>query len=237
MLILSVGKGFINKYARGHIFLFVKLTAHSKDTYLVSNETFLCFINKYACGHLFVFVKLTAKSKNTHLVSNETFSKYTTKYRALYKKQLQPLFNISSESIPVDTHYYDQVWAIALAINNYLSELNNRNLSIDNYTIGQPLINAVIEEQMKNLRFQGASGWIEFNQYRSVSTPIEMFWISDNETEGYQGYQSLPQLAHVCWMLPVLCCCYSTHYIWEFFLPPRTFTAMANAHFVFIKSK
>ena len=58
--------------------------------------------------------------------------------------------------------------------------LKNRNLSIDNYTIGQPAITAVIEEQLKNLRFQGASGWIEFNQYRSVSTPIEVFWILDN---------------------------------------------------------
>ena len=117
VFILSAGKGFINKYARGHIFLYGKHTAESKDTYLVSNET---------------------------------FSNYTAKYRALYKKQLQPLFNISFESIPVDTHYYDQVWAIALAINNSLKELNNRNLSIDNYTIGQPLITAVIEEQMKN---------------------------------------------------------------------------------------
>ena len=41
----------------------------------------------------------------------------------------------------------------------------------------------MIEEQMKYLRFQGASGWIEFNQYRSVSTPIEIIWISNNETD------------------------------------------------------
>ena len=57
------------------------------------------------------------------------------------------------------------------------------SVSIDNYTIGQPLVTAVIEEQMKNLRFQGASGWIEFNQYRSVSTPIDVLWILDNETD------------------------------------------------------
>ena len=41
-------------------------------------------------------------------------------------------------------------------MNNSLAELNNRNLSIDNYTIGQPAITAVIEEQLKNLKFQGA---------------------------------------------------------------------------------
>ena len=37
-------------------------------------------------------------------------------------------------------------------------------------------------QQMKNLSFQGASGWIEFNQYRSVSTPIEVLWISNTES-------------------------------------------------------
>ena len=40
----------------------------------------------------------------------------------------------------------------------------------------------MIEEHLKNLKFQGASGWIEFNQYRAVSTPIEVFWILENET-------------------------------------------------------
>ena len=69
-----------------------------------------------------------------------------------------------------------------MALNNSLSELKNRNLSIDNYTIGQPEITAVIEEQLKNLRFQGAGGWIEFNRYCSISTSIEVFWILENET-------------------------------------------------------
>ena len=139
-------------------------------------------INKHARGHIFLFVR--DESKDTFLVSNQTFSEYIAKYRALYQKELQPLFNISFDPILVETHYYDQVWAIALAINNSLSELNNRNLSIDNYTIGQPEITAVIEEQMKNLMFQGASGWIEFNQHHSISTPIEVLYLSNNKHVG-----------------------------------------------------
>ena len=82
----------------------------------------------------------------------------------------------------METYYYDQVWAIALAVNNSLPELKNRNLSIDDYTIGQPEITAVIEDWLNQSRFQGASGWIEFNQYHAVSTPIEVFWILDNDT-------------------------------------------------------
>ena len=136
---------------------------------------------KLANGHIFLYVKTTV-SRDTYLFSNQTFSQYSAKFRALYEKQLQPLFNISSQFISIETNYYDQVWAIALALNNSLPELKNRNLSIDNYTIGQPEITAVIENNLKNLKFQGASGWIEFNQYRAVSTPIEVFWMLANET-------------------------------------------------------
>ena len=136
-----------------------------------------------ARGHIFLHTKDQVNSKNTRLVSSETFSIFSAKVQALYRKQIQ---NISSEFIEVETHYYDQVWAIALAVNNSLSELKNRNLSIDNYTIGQPTVTAVIEEQLKKLRFQGASGWIEFNQYRSVSSPIEVFWIPHCHNETYK---------------------------------------------------
>ena len=115
--------------------------------------------------------------KKTYLVSNKNFAEYEKEFRAQWHKI--PLLNDSSPKV-IQTNNYDQVWAIALALNNSLSELKNRNLSIDNYTIGQPEITAVIEEQLKNLKFQGAGGWIEFNQYRSISTPIEVFWIHNN---------------------------------------------------------
>ena len=128
-------------------------------------------------GHLFLY-SLSKQESRKILVSNETLSEYYSKFRTLFKQQ-------TNRSIPnslIEKRNYDQVWAIALAINNSFSELKNRNLSIDNYTIGQPAITAVIEEQLRNLSFQGASGWIKFNQYRSVSSLIEVFWVSDNET-------------------------------------------------------
>ena len=133
---------------------------------------------KAARGHIFIFVKSTV-SEVTYLFSNQTFSQYLAK---LHEKQLNLLNISSSQFISLETIFYDQVWAIALALNKSLSELKNRNLSIDDYTIGQPEITAVIEKNLKNLKFQGASGWIEFNQYRAVSTPVDVFWILDNNT-------------------------------------------------------
>ena len=79
------------------------------------------------------------------------------------------------------------MWAIALAVNNSLPVLENRNLSIDNYTIGQHEITDVIEEQMANLSFQGAGGWVEFNQHHIVSALVEVYWISGNGTEKEVG--------------------------------------------------
>ena len=126
--------------------------------------------------HITIYTKTTGESENTYLVSNETFLEFSAKVQALHKKKAL------SGRVKLETYYYDEVWAIALAVNNSLPELKNRNLSIDDYTIGQPEITAVIEDRLNQSRFQGASGWIEFNQYRAVSTPIEVFWILDNDT-------------------------------------------------------
>ena len=95
-------------------------------------------------------------------------------------------FNITP-SLAFASHLYDQVWAFALALNNSLSELKNRNLSIDNYTIGQAKITEVIEGHMANLSFQGAGDFIKFDRYHGVSTPIEVFWVSDSLTEKWVG--------------------------------------------------
>ena len=40
---------------------------------------------------------------------------------------------------------------------------------------------------MAKLRFQGAGGWVEFNKYHSVSTPVEVFQILDNGTQERVG--------------------------------------------------
>ena len=133
--------------------------------------------SRYARGHIFLYTQNSKNSENTHLISNQAFSEFLAKVKALYIKKAQP-----QSAFSLRTHYHDQVWAIALAVNNSFQELKNRNLSIDEYTIGQPEITAVIEDQLKQSRFQGASGWIEFNQYRAVSTPIEVFWILENDT-------------------------------------------------------
>ena len=123
---------------------------------------------KRSRGHLFLFASDSAAKKE-----------YKMKYLSQWK-----LLNItaSSRRLLIKTSNYDIVWAIALAVNDSLPELKNRNRSIDDYTIGQSEITAVIEKNLKNLKFEGASGWIEFNQYRSVSIPMRVYLVLENET-------------------------------------------------------
>ena len=92
-----------------------------------------------------------------------------------------------NSTLNLASYLHDQVWAIALAVNNSFPVLEGRKLSIDNYTIGQHEITDVIEEQIAKLKFQGASGWIEFNQNRSVSTPVQVFWVFENGTDKHVG--------------------------------------------------
>ena len=128
-------------------------------------------------GHIYLHTQLRL-NPNTVLVSGKTFAEFEEKNRDFI--HLEQHYNLTPSAFA--SYWYDQVWAIALAVNNSLPVLENRNLSIDNYTIGQHEITDVIEEQMANLSFQGAGGWVEFNQYHSVSTPVEVFWILDNGT-------------------------------------------------------
>ena len=45
----------------------------------------------------------------------------------------------------------------------------------------------MIEQQLANLSYQGASGWVEFNEHSTISTPIEIFWILINGVEQHVG--------------------------------------------------
>ena len=115
-------------------------------------------------------------SNDTILVSDEDFLMYATKYRK-YLPEVERDYN---QSISTDLIYssilYDQVWALALAINGSLPELKNRNLS--NYGIGQRQITGVIEKHLAELDFQGASGRIMFNNKRGMQATVAIYQIN-----------------------------------------------------------
>ena len=130
-------------------------------------------IRAAATGHLFLHTQTRIVENSSQLLpsgaNNSTFD----------------LNNMSIRDITFAGYLYDQLWALGLAINNTLPVLQSRNISID--TIEQHQLTALIEDQLTKLSYQGASGWVEFNQYRSVSTPVYVFWTLDNGTERRVG--------------------------------------------------
>ena len=157
-----------------------KLQRYFRNYYLLSNSTF---------GQIFLHTQTTLDQEQTELVSGETFATFNKKHREDLEllKNIYMYNNTSLNTSSFARYWYDQVWAIALAINNSLPVLEHRNLSIDEYTIGQPEVTAVIEEEMVKLSFQGAGGLVEFNQHHSVSTPVEVFQVLDNGTQERVG--------------------------------------------------
>ena len=140
-------------------------------------------------GHIHLFAQTHPENKSLSLPSGDTIASLDTKYELEFNevmKDYSSRYNVT-RYMPFESYLYDQVWALSLALNKSLPLLANRNLSIDNYTIGQLEITDVLEQQLANLSYQGASGWVEFNEHRTISTPIEIFWILENGVEQHVG--------------------------------------------------
>ena len=139
-------------------------------------------------GHILLHTLTELHNGSSTLVSGETYKNFQKMFLAELKV-VKEMFNISEFqfSFTFGSHVYDEVWALALALDKSLSVLENRNLSIDGFTIGQRAITNVIEESLANLSFQGAGGRVKFNSYRSVSTPVEVYWVLENGTNKFIG--------------------------------------------------
>ena len=73
--------------------------------------------------------------------------------------------------------FFDQVWTLALA-------LNNSNLNLSNYRYGMQEITKVIREEIHSLEFDGVSGHIKFDSATGFSTrPVNIFQVSDGQAE------------------------------------------------------
>ena len=75
---------------------------------------------------------------------------------------------------------YDQVWALALAINNAIEQYN---ISMEDYSYDQYEVTDKIEESLRQVSFRGATGHIMFSERREVSTPINIYQVNSYASE------------------------------------------------------
>ena len=110
----------------------------------------------------------------------------TDSYSTYYDEELEKSLadaNISFQINPYANVLYDSIWAVALTINRSLSVLNDRNLSLTSIHQSTGIkIRNVLEEQLSQLSFQGATGWLNFNHSAAaIETSVEVIQIQNGQ--------------------------------------------------------
>ena len=167
-----------------YVFLLFSLTHEfiSRETYVGSN----CTRDKVTAalrGHIVMFTEQVPDNSSIILdTTGEEYSHFETKYSQEVARVQRDYFKSHGVQTqlfnrPVlATLLYDQLWALALALNSSLPELERNNLSI---ATNQLEMTRVIESHLSNVSFQGAAGYVEFDSKRGVSTPVHLFVSSE----------------------------------------------------------
>ena len=127
-------------------------------------------------GTLIAGFHLQHNDTSTVLVSNSTYQDYRDKYFA----ELQIIANEYSETSEKGDYMYasiayDQVWAFSIALQHTLPQLKHNNISIEDYSFGQPSTTKILETALSKVNFTGASGDVEFhNENHEVYTKIRI---------------------------------------------------------------
>ena len=146
-------------------------------------ETLDCCCQTDAINNaIFLHLAQTKMNPVTLLSSGLNYSAYFNAYLEELEKSSAEL-NVSLPSNPYANVLYDSIWAIALAINRSLPKLYERNLFLANINrdTGNDIMD-VLNEQLSQLSFQGATGWLNFSYSASaVQTSVEILQIQNGK--------------------------------------------------------
>lgn len=124
--------------------------------------------------------------KEQPLVSNKTFIQYQQEYvQALEELKVDERyrmyqdFDYSNDSVWANV-MYDEVWALASALNRSLPELRQHNLSLENFYIGNSNVTEIIEKHFLNVSFAGTIGKVSFDPVtHEGQTPIRILQVQN----------------------------------------------------------
>ena len=118
------------------------------------------------------------ETTDTGLSYNEFIDQYTESINRRNKSPNGSLYAPLTPSI-YGGLLYDSVWAFALALNDSLATLQEKGLSLAQYTYGMPQVTQVISQRLLNLKFNGVSGRIHLSQDGYAMRPIEILQVAD----------------------------------------------------------
>ena len=155
-------------------------------------------------GHIYLKI-LPPKTpkKSTILVSNLRYGAFVEKLKKEFNKVRKYYgarrMGLSILPRPASVSH-DEMWALALAINNSLPILKSKNLSIDSYTIGEHKTTSVIAEELAKLSFQGASQYIKFTN-RHVPHRVKISQVNGTKLQVIGSYTPIIESDKVMYKL------------------------------------
>ena len=130
-----------------------------------------------------IFLSQQIKTSNEYeiLPSGLNYSVYYDAYLQRLN-QSSKKFSHNLQSNPYANVLYDSVWALALTLNRSLSILNERNLPLANISQARGEIFDVMDEQLSELSFHGATGFLNFSHDRAaVQSTVSILHYQNNQ--------------------------------------------------------
>ena len=137
-------------------------------------------LNKALENVVFLNFPLENRHPDDILVSGESYYEYRKKYfeelqsfqREDQVKKYLSYFKFEPYGNDYSNPMYDEIWALALALNSSLPDLESYNLSLKNYQYNMSEITDIIERHLKNVSFSGTLGDIRFDANHSSLVPV-----------------------------------------------------------------
>ena len=156
------------------------------DSKFCSRDTANAAMNKT----IFLHPGLKTPHEYQDLPSGLNYIAFHNAYLELLNESATEL-NLSLQSNPYADVLYDSIWAFALTLNESLSTLKARNLSLANIRHAKRKIMDVLEEQLSELSFQGATGLLNFSQSApSVLISVELFQFQNGQPVRIGSYNA-----------------------------------------------
>ena len=131
--------------------------------------------------------ELENRNSSAILVSGHTYEEYKEEYdresdNLLKEEKFSNLlkhFNFTTDN-PYANIMYNEVWALALALNKSSQELKSRGFHLFDYEYNNSEITSIIERHLKDVSFAGTLGTVAFDEHYEVSTEVGIYQIKNN---------------------------------------------------------
>lgn len=127
-----------------------------------------------------------------YLVSGQTYDEYRAMYVETLNEMVETDPRYVNAGITYDNPYanamYDELWALSLALNMSLPDLQAANISLADYQYNRSYITDIIEDNFEFVSFSGAVSKISFDEHRESLTPSILCRVTDGRMFTIGGY-------------------------------------------------